>query len=818
VGPAGAPPRPPPFGVACAAALAAGVVAAMQLRQLPAAWIGMSLCAVGAALWIFGRRWRWAGALVFGFAWACVQAGWVMAQRLPADLALKDIAIVGHVDGLPERDDQVLRFDFIADRQGNPAGIAGRHLRLSWYRSDVDVAPGERWRFVVKLRRPRGVLDPGGFDFEELALERRIAATGYIRAPETARKLGAVASIDAWRAAGSQRIADAVPSPSSRFLRALAIGDTRFLTEADWDTLRATGLNHQVAISGFHVGIVASFGALLAWCVWWLFPKLGLRWPRPQVQPAVALLFGLAYAAMTGFQLPTVRTLLMIAVALLARVGRRPWSVPSALSLALVAMLLVDPLAVLAAGFWLSFAGVAWLVWCLPREARTSRWKQFVGGQGIVSLGLLPLTVWFFGQASLLSPFTNLIGIPGFALIVTPLSILGVVVGCVSPTVGGWILRFAAHAMDALWWLLTHAAAWPGALFWLPEPSVPALALALAGAFWLLLPRGIPGKPIALLLWLPLLWPRLPGIPPGTADLAMIDVGQGLSVLVRTQHHALLFDTGPSYSGGLDLGESAVVPTLHAFGLRRLDALVVSHGDNDHAGGADAVRRAYPVALRYAPAGWPKGADYRPCERGTQWAWDGVTFSFLHPPRYLPYLGNDSGCVLRVSGTGWSALLPADVEEIVEQRLVREQSGLLRSDLLVVPHHGSTTSSTPAFVDAVAPKLALVSFGLDNRFGHPRPAVVQRYRERAIALEDTASDGLVRVRLDAGGPRVVERTRERLRRFWHEPVAPAIVRIPAGASDAIVSPPKATHAHRRKRAPVSPRDDQARLGSGAGSG
>jgi competence protein ComEC len=564
----------------------------MQQIALPAPWIGLVACAFGLAGWVLLRRWRWTGALLLGFGWACVQGGYVMSQRLPPDLAKQDIAVVGHVEGLPQRDEMVLRFDFIADHEGNPAGIAGKHLRLSWYRSDVEVAPGERWRLLVKLRRPRGVLDPGGFDFEELALERRIAATGYVREPETARRLGKVASIDALRAEGSQRIADAVPSPSSRFLRALALGDTRFLTEADWDTLRATGLNHQVAISGFHVGIVASFGALIAWCVYWMFPKLGLRWPRPQAQPAVALLFGFGYAAMTGFQLPTVRTLLMIAVALLARVGRRPWSVPDALSLALIAMLLVDPLAVLAAGFWLSFAGVAWLLWCLPRDARATRVKLFVGGQGIVSLGLLPLTVWFFGQASLLSPITNLIGIPGFALIVTPLSILGTVADCVSPTLGGWILRCAGHVMDALWWVLTRAAQWPGALFWLPEPTAIALAMALAGAFWLLLPRGIPGKPLALLLWLPLLWPRIAEIPEGSADLSMIDVGQGLSLLVRTRQHALLFDTGPAYSGGLDLGESAVVPTLHAFGLHRLDALVVSHGDNDHAGGADARIRS----------------------------------------------------------------------------------------------------------------------------------------------------------------------------------------------------------------------------------
>ncbi len=776
-------PRIPPFGVACVVALTTGVVLAMQQAALPPLWLSVPLCAIGLIAWIALPRWRWIGALLFGATWACIQGGYALSVRLPADLVGQDIAVVGHVDGLPQRDDRLLRFDFIADRDGNLPGVAGRHLRLSWYRPTVDIAAGERWTLRVKLRRPRGVLDPGGFDFEKLALERRIAATGYVRAPETAQKLGNTTSIDALRERLSARIAAAIPSPSARFVRALALGDTRDLSESDWDTLRATGLTHQIAISGFHVGIVASFGALLAWLLYWMFPRIGLRWPRVQAQALVALLFGFGYTALVGFELPTVRTLLMIATALLARLWRRPSSLSASLALALAAMLIVDPLSVLAAGFWLSFAGVAWLVWCLPHDVHGGHVRAFLGAQGVATLGLLPLTVWFFGQASLVSPLTNLIGIPWFSLVVVPLSLLGLGVDLVWPSVGALVLQLAAHAMDALWWILERAAHWPGALVWLPEPSALALAMALIGTFWLLLPRGIPGKPLALLLWLPLLWPRIPAIPEGTADLAMVDVGQGLSLLVRTHHHTLLFDTGPAYSGGLDLGEAAVVPTLHAFGVRQLDALIVSHGDNDHSGGAEAVRRAYPVALRYAPAGWPHGQDYQPCLQDATWNWDGVTFRFLHPPQYFPYLDNDSGCILRISGPGWAALLPADNEAIIEERLLREQPALLRADLLVAPHHGSATSSTLAFLQAVHPGLALISVGQGNRFGLPRPAIVQRYVAQGIALEDSANAGLVRVRLDATGAHVVERTRERLLRFWHEPAAPSAALFHKSADD-----------------------------------
>lgn len=790
------------LGIACAAAWALGATVTMGLPVLPPPWLRWLGLALGLLGWLAPWRGRWAGAALTGFAWTCLIAGHVTDQRLPTALSGQDIAIVGRVDGLPEQREGVLRFAFVTDADGNPAGIAGKKIRLGWYRSTQTVVAGERWRFTVKLRRPRGVLDPGGFDFERFALERRIAATGYVRddgAGSAAQRLGATWSIDALRARWSARIAQAVPEPSARFLRALALGDTRGLTEDDWDTLRQTGLNHQVAISGFHVGVVASFGAWIGWCVWWLFPSLGLRWPRPLALPLFALVFAIGYAAITGFQLPTVRTVLMIAVALSARVGRRPAAAPDALALALIAMLAIDPLSVLAAGFWLSFAGVAWLLWCLPRDRPRAHLRSLLAGQGVATLGLLPLTVWFFSQASIVAPLANLIGIPGFALLVTPLSILGMALGWIWPLGGDAVLRLAAHLMDGLWWVVTHMASWPGALIWIPEPSLLALLLALAGAFWLLLPRGVPGKPLALLLWLPLLFPRLPEIPADTAELSMIDVGQGLSLLVRTQQHALVFDTGPAFDGGLDLGESAVVPTLHALGVRHLDALVISHGDNDHAGGADSVRRAFPVALRYAPAGWPKGQDYQPCLKDARWRWDGVDFRFLHPPQFMPYLGNDSGCVLRISGPGWAALLPGDIDAVIEQRLLREQPQWLRADLLIVPHHGSSTSSTSEFVAAVAPKLALISVGLDNRFGHPKPAVVQRYLADHVALEDSANAGLVRVRLAAGGPVVVERERQRLRRFWQEPALPAALRIGQAASSDAARGPHATRLRRGQR-------------------
>jgi competence protein ComEC len=769
------------FAPRCAIALLLGALVVMRLPSLPASWVGLSLCAIGAGWWVFAKRMRWAGALLFGFGWACVIAAHALALRIPPALVGDTVVVSGRIVGLPQRDDRLQRFDLRADLSANPQGIGGRLLHLSWDSRDLTPAPGERWRLPLRLKRPRGTLNPGGFDFERWALQRRIAANGYVRDDGSAQRLASASGIDALRARLSQRIADAVPGPGSRFVRALALGDTRWLDQHDWEVLRATGLTHLIAISGFHVGIVAAFGALLAWLLYALVPRLGLRVPRPQAQAVAALLFAFGYTALAGFELPTVRTLLMIAAALAARLWRRPASVAQSLALALITILLIDPLAVLAAGFWLSFAGVAWLVWCLPEGDRGGRLRAFLGAQGVATLGLLPLTVWFFGQASLVAPLSNLFGIPWISLVAVPLSLIALAVDLIAPGIGAPLLRLAAWSMDAIWPLLAHVAAWPGALAWLPAPSLPALLLALAGAFWLLLPRGVAGKPLAVFLLLPLLWPHGDRIGPGEARLAMIDVGQGLSMLVRTQHHALLYDAGPSYSGGLDMGEAAVVPGLHALGVPRLDALVVSHGDNDHAGGADAVLQVYPAPVRFGAPGWPRGAGYAPCLRDIAWRWDGVEFRFLHPPLYFPYLKNDSGCVLRIAGPGWSVLLPADIESVVEQRLLREQPDLLHADVIAVPHHGSLTSSSEDFVRTVAPTYALISVGYRNRFRHPRAAIVRRWLDAGSDVEDTASAGMLQLRLDAGGAHLVGRSRVDQRRFWQE-------QVPSAAESALQAP------------------------------
>jgi competence protein ComEC len=753
--------RTPPFGIRVAIALLAGIGACLLLPRLPALAL-LSCCAVGGAnaWWRGGPRLRPAGAFLAGFALAGLHAAFALQAQLPVDGDARGFVVSGQVVELPVSEPRRTRFLFRVDGgEDQPAALRGRMLRLAWYDGEETprqpVGAGSRWRFQVRLRAPRGLRNPGGADGEMHAMARRIAATGYVRNPELARRLSPPAGIDAWREAMSARIAHAIERPSSRFVRALALGDTRGFDERDWELLRAAGLTHLVAISGFHVGLVAGFFALAAGGLWRLLPGLGRVLARPQAGAIAAMLGAGAYAAVAGFALPTVRTAAMIAVVVSARCWRRPFRIADALALAAIAVLLADPLAVLGAGFWLSFLGVAWLLWCLPRAGNRPV-RDFLDAQGVATVGLLPLSAFIFGQASLAGPLANLVAVPWWSLVVVPLSLLGTALEMVGDGAGEWTWRSAAWSFDLAWPLFEWLGGSPLSVWWLPEPAWFALPLALLGAFWLLLPRGVPGKPLALLLWLPLLWPQR-GLPArGDFELTTIDVGQGLAVLVRTSGHSLLYDMGPAVTDGFDAGERAVVPALRALGVRRLDTAVVSHADNDHAGGWPAVKRQFPARATWAPDGSPTPASRR-CVAGRAWTRDGVRFRFIHPTPHFPYFRNESSCVLRIEGRHGSALLTGDIGEVVERDLLRRERAALRADVVVVAHHGSGGSSDPGFVAATGARVALASVGAGNRFGHPKREVVERWCDAGAEFLSTADSGAIRVGIGANGIRVDRR-------------------------------------------------------------
>lgn len=770
-------------------ALASGACVVAVLPSLPAlAWAAATL-AVSALLLVIWRH-RVAGAVFFaalGWSLAVLAGTDALSQRLPPALEGENLVAIGRVVDLPHRTADGWRLRFCPDEVQHRHRIVATHgcWRLSWYAprfrawsaqasaADVDsgalpaqIEPGSRWRFEVRLKRPRGLANPGGFDSERKALETGITAVGTIRGgtPVTANGAG----IDALRGRLARAIDDSLPAQPriSALLRGLAVGDRRDFAQTDWHVFRQTGTTHLFAISGFHVGMVALFVGLLATACTHAAPALLRMAPRRVWILPPSLLAAAGYAALAGFEVPTRRTLVMIAVAGIAVLSRRsagPWR---AWCLALAAVLGIDPLAALGAGFWLSFLGVGCLLLYAAGRSRRAWWRTAAGAQVAVTIGLLPVGIGLFAQASALSPFANLVAIPWITFVVVPLVLLSLPLLLLVPIAGAVPVQLAAVAMSPLMTLLDLAASWmwPSHLF--AHVTLPTVALAVLGAALLIAPLPWRLRGLSVPLALPLLLPVAQTPAPGDAELHVLDVGQGTAVIVRTHRHALLFDTGAAFPNGHDLGDSVVLPALQALGIDRLGALIVSHADGDHAGGAASVVSSIDVDRVLLGEPVP-GIVGEACREGMRWAWDGVDFAVLHPPPRYPARGNDASCVLSVRAAGTSALLPGDAGDVAELRMMNLHRKRLRSDVLVLGHHGSKTSSLPDFMDAVAPSLAIATAGYRNRFGHPHPDVVRRLRWRGVDVLETSRTGAVHVRL---GPEVIRVSawRDRARRFWHE--------------------------------------------------
>lgn len=768
---------PPLLGPGCAAALVLGALACVVSPRLLPLWSSAVLAVLSVMGWVLPWRGRVLAATLFGLAWTSCHGHWALQRQLPAGSQAQDVVVRGRIVDLPRHGPASSRAQLRVDHAAGLPSLRGRHLQLSWHdpprrptNAAVDegrhrLRAGAHWQLSLRLRPPRSRINPGGFDGERHALLRGIAATGSVRDPASAREIRAAHGLPAWRERNSAAIAEQVAHPAARFVQALALGDTRGLSDADWEALRALGLTHLIAISGFHVGLVAGVAALLCAGLWRLWPPLARGWPRPQAAACAAALAAAGYAVLAGSELPTVRTALMIGVVAVARSVRRPVSIAQGLSLAALALLLPAPLSVLSAGFWLSFGGVLWLLWCLPQGRATgmaATLRAALAGQGVASLALLPLAVALFGGTARLGPLVNLPIIPWWSLLVVPLALLGAAMEVLQGGAGQWPWRAAAWLFDVSWQALQPLAAHPQAMWWLPQAPSWAVPAALLGVFWWLLPRGAGGGLAGLLLCVPLLWPARPAPAPGEVELLVHDVGQGTAVLVRTARHGLWYDLGPPVGG--DGSERVLLPAVRALGQTPPQRVMLSHDHLDHSGGLPALRRQLPSLALLAPPGSAIAGAGR-CQRGLRWHWDGVDFQVLHPPPGRPLRDNEASCVLRVAGAHGVLLLPGDIGRAGEQILLQAGTEALRADVVLVPHHGSGGSSSAAWVAAVAPRLALVSAGHQNRFGHPRQAVVQRWQAAGAEVLSTAESGAIRVWLGAQGLQLRE-PRMHSGRWW----------------------------------------------------
>jgi competence protein ComEC len=705
---------------------------------------------------------RWPGraglaAGLLGAALATHQADARLQARLPPTDKPQNLWLTGTIASLPERNDRDWRFLFA------PAEGGLQRIRVSWYRSDHAVRAGDCWRLHLRLKPPRGLMNPGGFDYEAWLFRERIGATGYVRDAEPCAA-GAERGFGETLLRMRQHLAGRVHAqlgehPMLGFVLGLTLGDAGAIDDTQWRVLRRTGTTHLLSISGLHVSLAAGFVFFLVRWLWALWPALCLRLPAQRAGALAACMAALAYALLAGFSIPTQRALVMLLVVMGAVLLSRQVAPSRLLALALMAVLLLDTAAVLYPGFWLSFGAVAWLLYALVgRVGPVPRSWTWLAPQAVLGLALVPPCLYWFGEFSLVSPLANAVMIPLFSLLIPWLL---VAVALQAGGAGEAMLIVGTWGLEWIWRALEWLALQPGAYWtWVPPP-LPVLLLASTGLVLALAPRGLPARPLGLILCVPLFALRPPTPPSGHFDFTLLDVGQGLAAVVQTQRHSLLFDAGPAFAGGLDSGEAVVLPFLRRQGIRRLDRLVLSHGDLDHRGGVGAVREGIAVGEEI---GTDRG---RACRAGERWQWDGVQFEFLHPDA-ARWSGNDSSCVLRISTGDRAVLLTGDIQAAAEQALLaRAGADRLRATVLVVPHHGSRSSSTAAFVTAVSPDLALVPAGWANRWGFPKAEVVERYRAQGAQLEVAGAGGALQFRMSpTQGVERFTRWREVSRRLW----------------------------------------------------
>ena len=720
-------------------------------------------------------------ALAAGYLWAAFVAHMQMGAWGSVAVESRDIEVTGTVRGLPDADPRRTRFDFRV-RDSTHASLAGARLRLSWYDADAAPAPGSVWRLTVRIRRPRGWHNPGGSDYEGRMFANRIVATGYVRAGEVVDSAPVIslARVDMVRADLARWIRSALDGYGSEGLvRALAIGDRSGLSQDHWRTLRVTGIAHLMAISGLHVGMAAGAAYWLALRAWTLVPRAALLVPAPQVAGVAAMLAAFAYALLAGLALPTQRALLMLGVLFASRLARRCFPHSHSLALALIAVLVVDPHSVRAPGFWLSFVAVAAIVTALATRPAANmrtvsgRLRMVVTVQIAVTVGLAPVTLVVFAEQSVVSPFVNALVIPLVGIIVVPVVLLGLLAGAVHPPAGAAMLAAAAGVLDALWpsieWIAAHAVMLraPG------EIGAWQLAAAVAGVLIVLAPRGLALRWLGLAWMLPMFAMRPAAVDAGAYRMTVLDVGHGLAVVVETARHVLVYDTGPWVGTRLDAAALAVLPYLASRGRDSVDRVVLSHGDADHVGGYRRLVEAVPVGVTIANGAVGPHEPDLACEAGTEWDWDGVSFEVLHPFRERTGFDNAHSCVIRIAGSGGSVLLTGDIESAGERALVARSGTRLAADVLVAPHHGSSTSSTRRFLESVSPSIGIFSASEHGRFRLPHPDVVSRYVRAGVATFSTSRCGAVTVEFGAGGePQITRFEREAGRRYWHVPDRP----------------------------------------------
>lgn len=720
-------------------------------------------------------------AVCSGFFYAAWIAQHRLADQLPAVWQGRDITIVGVVTEMPRQHERGLSFSFDVERVLTAHAQVPQHILLSTYdtRENSKLVPhaGERWQLDVRLKQPHGTSNPYNFDFEVWALERNIRAAGYINQRGDNHRLQ--------QATGYliERIREAVrthfqsvlgQAPYAGVLSALAIGDQGSIPASQWQVFTRTGVNHLMSISGLHITMLAGMGFSFSYWLWRRSAYLSLWLPARKAATLAGLMVALVYALLSGYAVPAQRTVYMLGTVAAAMWMSRTISPSQLLAAALLVVLLLDPWAVLAPGFWLSFGAVALIFYITSNRIGRRHWLIEYGHiQWAMSIGLIPPLLAMFQQLSLVSPFANIFAIPLISFVVVPLTLLGALLPF------DWILSLAHSSMSMVMQALVWLSNLPSSVWIQHAPQQWSIAIGMIGVLWILLPRGFPSRWLGIFFLLPmfLLQPAAPAS--GSLHLTIFDVGQGLAVAAQTRNHTLLYDTGPGFNIDANSGNRILVPALHGMGIMQLDTMILTHNDSDHTGGALSVMQAMPIqtVLSSLPDDSPilqQAIQSIRCRDGQSWDWDEVHFEVLHPT-LASYAeddinNNDRGCVLRISTGKNSVLLAADIERNSESELLERLREKLKASMLVVPHHGSKTSSTPDFIAAVHPHYAIFTAGYRNRFGHPKEEILQRYRSLGSELMRSDEDGAIMVEMNADKLQV-QSYRKTHPHYWQQAIA-----------------------------------------------
>ena len=724
--------------------LVAGIIVVQQLPVLPENYWIVVLLILATCFTLF-RLWR----LMFftiGLLWACYFASFRLADSLADHLEGEHLQIQGQVVGLPRYDDRKISFDFIITKSDDPMPAK---IRLSWYSTERKIKAGQVWQMTVKLKKPHARLNPGSFDYERWLFIQNIAATGYVRNTPSAELLSTASpwqSFSAIRQTIAEKITFMLAGRSSTgLIKALTLGDKHEVNEKQWEVFRKTGSIHLLAISGLHIGLIAGLAYFLM-----LKIAIMLSVVSPQKIAALsAVLVAVFYSALAGFSLPTQRALIMLIIAMMAITLQRNTSIINTLALAMFAVLIIDPLAVLSAGFWLSFLAVTVIAYSMAgRLGKTGYWLAATKVHCVTALGLSPLLLFYFQQVSLIAPLANFIAVPVISLLVVPLCFLAVLLILVSDSLAQPVFLLIDQIIQWLLTVLSAMADFPFAAVTTTSKPFYLVPLAVLGLFILLAPRGIPARWLGGAMLLPLLFIKPEKLNSGDSRITLLDVGQGLSAVIETTNHSLVFDTGAKYSEKYNMGRSVVIPYLKYRGIQKIDVLLISHADNDHIGGAESVIQLSTVdnIMTSVPGALEK---YQPmaCQRGQSWIWDEVIFEMLSPEPASLNGENNNSCVLKVTAKQKSILLTGDIEEGAESWLLENETDKLPSDILIAPHHGSKTSSSQGFLQQVKASMVLIPAGYRNRFSFPHQQVIERYKKLDMAWMNTADKGAITVEL-----------------------------------------------------------------------